>query len=80
MSSFNYAAAASGRRHKGRTKAGSQVSSTIHLHMRRTLGATGAKLMTTMLHELERTGGRYGLQTICEAGGMANAVIIERLG
>jgi acetyl-CoA acetyltransferase len=48
--------------------------------MRRTLGATGAKLMTTMLHEVERTGGRYGLQTICEAGGMANAVIIEWLG
>jgi acetyl-CoA acetyltransferase family protein len=44
------------------------------------LGATGAKLMTTMLHELERTGGRYGLQTMCEGGGMANATIIERLG
>jgi acetyl-CoA acetyltransferase family protein len=44
------------------------------------LGATGAKLMTTMLHELERTGGRYGLQTMCEGGGMANAAIIERLG
>jgi acetyl-CoA acyltransferase len=44
------------------------------------LGATGAKLMTTMLHELERRGGRYGLQTMCEGGGMANAVIIERLG
>ncbi|MBI4260173.1 MAG: acetyl-CoA C-acyltransferase [Actinobacteria bacterium] len=43
------------------------------------LGATGAKLMTTMLHELERRGGRYGLQTICEGGGMANATIIERL-
>jgi acetyl-CoA acyltransferase len=43
------------------------------------LGATGAKLMTTMLHELERTGGRYGLQTMCEGGGMANATIIERL-
>jgi acetyl-CoA acyltransferase len=43
------------------------------------LGATGAKLMTTMLHELERRGGRYGLQTMCEAGGMANATIIERL-
>ena len=40
----------------------------------------GAKLLTTMLHELERTGGRYGLQTMCEGGGMANATIIERLG
>jgi acetyl-CoA acyltransferase len=44
------------------------------------LGATGAKLMTTMLHELERRRGRYGLQTMCEGGGMANAMIIERLG
>jgi acetyl-CoA acyltransferase len=44
------------------------------------LGATGAKLMTTMLHELERRGGRYALQTMCEGGGMANAAIIERLG
>jgi len=44
------------------------------------LGATGAKLMTTLLHNLERTGGRYGLQTVCEGGGMANATIIERLG
>ncbi len=43
------------------------------------LGATGAKLFTTMLHTLERTGGRYGLQTMCEGGGMANATIIERL-
>ncbi|MEB3371036.1 acetyl-CoA C-acetyltransferase [Saccharopolyspora mangrovi] len=43
------------------------------------LGATGAKLMTTMLHELERTGGRYGLQTMCEGGGTANVTIIERL-
>ncbi len=43
------------------------------------LGATGAKLMTTLLHELERTGGRYGLQTMCEGGGMANATIVERL-
>jgi len=43
------------------------------------LGATGAKLMTTMLHELDRRGGRYGLQTMCEGGGMANATIIERL-
>ncbi|PKR78291.1 acetyl-CoA C-acyltransferase [Halalkalibacillus sediminis] len=43
------------------------------------LGASGAKLMTTMIHELERTGGRYGLQTMCEGHGMANATIIERL-
>ena len=43
------------------------------------LGATGAKLMTTMLHELERTNGRYGLQAICEGGGTANATIIERI-
>ena len=43
------------------------------------LGATGAKLMTTLLCELERSGGRYGLQTMCEGGGMANATIIERL-
>lgn len=43
------------------------------------LGATGARLMTTMLHELERTGGRWGLQTMCERGGMANVTIIERL-
>jgi acetyl-CoA C-acetyltransferase len=44
------------------------------------LGATGARLMTTMLSELERTGGRYGLQTMCEGGGQANVTIIERLG
>jgi acetyl-CoA acyltransferase len=44
------------------------------------LGASGAKLMATLLNELERTGGRYGLQTMCEGGGMANATIIERLG
>jgi acetyl-CoA acyltransferase len=43
------------------------------------LGCSGAKLMATMLNELERTGGRYGLQTMCEGGGMANATIIERL-
>ncbi len=43
------------------------------------LGATGAKLMTTLLHELERTGARYGLQTMCEGGGQANVTIIERL-
>ena len=43
------------------------------------LGATGARLMTTLLHELERTDGRYGLQTMCEGGGQANVTIIERL-
>ncbi|MGW5476888.1 acetyl-CoA C-acetyltransferase [Streptomyces sp. NPDC004008] len=43
------------------------------------LGATGAKLMTTLLHELERTGARFGLQTMCEGGGQANVTIIERL-
>ena len=43
------------------------------------LGASGTKLMTTLLNELERTGGRYGLQTMCEGGGLANATIIERL-
>jgi acetyl-CoA C-acetyltransferase len=43
------------------------------------LGATGTKLMTTLLHELERTKGRYGLQTMCEGGGVANVTIIERL-
>ncbi len=43
------------------------------------LGASGARLMATMLNALEATGGRYGLQTMCEAGGMANATIIERL-
>ena len=43
------------------------------------LGCSGARLMTTLLNELERSGGRYGLQTMCEGGGMANATIIERL-
>ncbi|GAA1900148.1 acetyl-CoA C-acetyltransferase [Streptantibioticus ferralitis] len=43
------------------------------------LGATGAKLMTTLLHQLERAGGRFGLQTMCEGGGQANVTIIERL-
>ncbi|UNO43052.1 acetyl-CoA C-acetyltransferase [Streptomyces sp. MST-110588] len=43
------------------------------------LGATGGRLMTTLLHELERTGGRYGLQTMCEGGGQANVTVIERL-
>jgi acetyl-CoA acyltransferase len=44
------------------------------------LGCSGARLMATLVSELERTGGRYGLQTMCEGGGMANATIIERLG
>ena len=44
------------------------------------LGASGARLTATLLNELERTGGRYGLQVMCEGGGMANAMIIERLG
>ena len=44
------------------------------------LGASGARLTTFLVNELERTGGRYGLQTICEGGGMANGMIIERLG
>ena len=43
------------------------------------LGASGARLLTTLVHELERSGGRYGLQTMCEGGGMANALIIERI-
>jgi acetyl-CoA C-acetyltransferase len=43
------------------------------------IGATGTRIMTTLLHELERTGGRYGLQTMCEGGGQANVTIIERL-
>jgi acetyl-CoA acyltransferase len=43
------------------------------------LGASGARIMVSMMHELERTGGRYGLQTMCEGHGMANATIIERL-
>ncbi|GAC1412740.1 MAG: thiolase family protein [Actinomycetota bacterium] len=43
------------------------------------LGASGARLMITLLHEMERSGARYGLQTMCEGGGMANATILERL-
>ena len=43
------------------------------------LGCSGTRLMTTLLNELERTGGRYGLQTMCEGGGMANATILELL-
>jgi acetyl-CoA acyltransferase len=43
------------------------------------LGASGGRLLATMLNYLESTGGRYGLQTMCEGGGMANATIIERL-
>jgi acetyl-CoA acetyltransferase len=44
------------------------------------LGCSGTKLLATLVNELERTGGRYGLQTMCEGGGLANATIIERLG
>ncbi|HUG32328.1 MAG TPA: steroid 3-ketoacyl-CoA thiolase, partial [Acidimicrobiia bacterium] len=43
------------------------------------LGCSGARLLTTLVWELERTGGRYGLQTMCEGGGMANGTIIERI-
>ncbi|MBC7402880.1 MAG: steroid 3-ketoacyl-CoA thiolase, partial [Microbacteriaceae bacterium] len=43
------------------------------------LGASGARLLATMVNHLEATGGRYGLQVMCEGGGMANATIIERL-
>ncbi|MFC2153836.1 thiolase family protein, partial [Actinomycetota bacterium] len=43
------------------------------------LGASGARLMTTLVNELERSGGRYGLQTMCEGGGLANGTIIESL-
>ncbi|MBY4213573.1 acetyl-CoA C-acyltransferase [Rhodococcus fascians] len=43
------------------------------------LGATGARLMTSLVHHLQRTGGRYGLQTMCEGGGMANATVLERV-
>jgi acetyl-CoA C-acetyltransferase len=43
------------------------------------IGATGGRLMTTLLHELERSGGRFGLQTMCEGGGQANVTILERL-
>lgn len=44
------------------------------------LGASGARIMTTLVNALEQRGGRYALQTMCEGGGMANATIIERLG
>ena len=43
------------------------------------LGATGSILMTKLVHELQRTGGRFGLQTMCEGGGQANATIVERV-
>jgi acetyl-CoA acetyltransferase len=44
------------------------------------LGCSGAKLLTTLVHELQRSGGRYGLQAMCEGGGMANALIVESVG
>ena len=50
-----------------------------HLAAAAPLGASGTKLMTTLLHELERSGGKYGLQTMCEGGGQANVTILERL-
>ena len=43
------------------------------------LGGSGARLMTTLVHHLRQTGGRWGLQTMCEGGGMANATVLERL-
>jgi acetyl-CoA acetyltransferase len=43
------------------------------------IGASGGRIMTTLLHEMERTGARYGLQTMCEGGGQANVTILERL-
>jgi acetyl-CoA acyltransferase len=43
------------------------------------LGGSGARLMTTMLHQMRATGARYGLQTMCEGGGMANATVLELL-
>jgi acetyl-CoA acetyltransferase len=43
------------------------------------LGCSGAKLMTTLVHEMQRSGARYGLQSMCEGGGMANATILERI-
>jgi acetyl-CoA acyltransferase len=43
------------------------------------LGASGVRIMTTLLHHLEATGGRLGFQTMCEGGGLANATVIERL-
>jgi acetyl-CoA acyltransferase len=43
------------------------------------LGASGTRILATMINNLESTGGRYGLQTMCEGGGMANAMIVERL-
>ena len=52
---------------------------TFHSHPRYEIMATGAVLMTKLVHELHRTGGRYGLQTMCEGGGQANATIIERV-
>jgi acetyl-CoA acyltransferase len=48
--------------------------------IRRPLGASGARIMTTLVNAPQQRGGRYGLQTMCDGGGMANATIIERLG
>ena len=51
-----------------------------NLRLGHPIGATGARLAATLLNELERSGGRYGLQTMCEGGGQANVTILERLG
>lgn len=51
----------------------------IRIALGHPIGATGTRLMTTLLNELERTGGRYGLQVMCEGGGVANATILECL-
>jgi len=58
----------------------SVCSAVAYAALKEKLGATGVRLMTTLLNHLERTGGRYGLQTMCEGGGQANVTIIERLG
>jgi len=54
-------------------------TSTVAIAIGHPLGASGARIMTTLVNALEQRGGRYGLQTMCEGGGMANATIIERL-
>lgn len=55
------------------------TSTAVQLRLATRWARLGARLMTTLLHALERSGGRYGLQTMCEYGGMANATLIERL-
>jgi acetyl-CoA C-acetyltransferase len=56
-----------------------QTCSAAPIALGHPLGASGARLMTTLVHHLRRTGGRYGLQTMCEGGGMANATIVQRV-